>query len=175
MRVKAQRMKAKKLVKEEGDHNWNMVLAIIVVTVVGFSAILFLQGNNDSNSGNRMSTPQKEGDNLVLSLSSLSSKAKFYSYKTEGVQISYFAVLGSEKEVRLAFDACDVCFAEKKGYRQSGDVMVCNNCGKQFYIDGIGTENLQGGCWPSYLPITIAEGNVRIKISDVVAKKFMFE
>ncbi|UCG04646.1 MAG: DUF2318 domain-containing protein [Candidatus Heimdallarchaeota archaeon] len=173
--MKARRMKAKKLVKKEGDHNWNMVLAIVVVTVVGFSAILFLQGNNDPNSSNPISRPQKDGDNLVLSVSSLNTKVKFFGYKSGVVQISYFAVLGSDEQVRLAFDACDVCFAEKKGYRQNGDVMVCNNCGKQFHIDGIGTENVQGGCWPSYLPITVAEGNVRIRISDVVSKKYMFE
>ena len=83
--------------------------------------------------------------------------------------------MGSDEKVRIAFDACDVCFAEKKGYRQNGDVMVCNNCGKQFHIDGIGTENVQGGCWPSYLPMTSTDGDVRIKISDVVSKKYMFE
>lgn len=53
--------------------------------------------------------------------------------------------------------------------------MVCNNCGNQFLIDGIGTENLQGGCWPSYLPVTVANGEVYIKISDVVSKKYRFE
>ncbi|MHA2202678.1 MAG: Fe-S-containing protein [Candidatus Hodarchaeales archaeon] len=168
-------MKAKKLVKKEENHYWNMGLAIVVVTVVGFSAILFLQSNNNPTSSNQISTPQADGDNLVHSVSSLSNRAKFFEYKAGSVKVSYFAVIGSDNVVRLAFDACDVCFAEKKGYRQNGDVMVCNNCGKQFNIDGIGTENVQGGCWPSYLPITVAEGNVRIKITDIESKKYMFE
>ena len=29
--------------------------------------------------------------------------------------------------------------------------MVCNNCGNHYPISGLGTQNLRGGCWPSYL------------------------
>lgn len=175
MEVKAQRMKGKKLVETEENHNWNMLLAIIVVTVVGFSAILFIQGDNDSNTSRNQILPQEDGDELVLSVSNLNAKATFFEYKTGRVKITYFAVIGSDNEVHIAFDACDVCYSEKKGYRQNNVVMVCNNCGKQFNIDGIGTENVQGGCWPSYLPITVSDGEVRIKTSDVVVKKYMFE
>jgi hypothetical protein len=34
--------------------------------------------------------------------------------------------------IRAAYDACDVCYRERKGYHQEGDDMVCNNCGRHF-------------------------------------------
>lgn len=156
--------------------NWNMLLAVILISIVGFAAIIILGGNNNPNSpNNQILTPQQDGDELVLSIPSLSNEAKFYIYNSDSVNIYFFAVIGSDDEVHVAFDTCDVCYSAKKGYQQDNIVMTCNNCGNQFLIDGIGTENLQGGCWPSYLPVTVANGEVHIKISDVVLKKYMFE
>jgi len=48
--------------------------------------------------------------------------------------------------VHVAFDACDVCYEAKKGYKQNGDVMLCLNCGKTFSITSIGIDNTVGGC-----------------------------
>lgn len=54
--------------------------------------------------------------------------------------------------MKTAFNACDVCYGSKKGYRQEGEDMVCNNCGNHYRISGLGTANLKGGgCWPGYL------------------------
>ncbi|MFX0119352.1 MAG: DUF2318 domain-containing protein [Promethearchaeota archaeon] len=170
---KSYRSKPKKLMRKGEDQNWNMLMVIVIVSIVGFAAIIILQENNTSST--KFLLPQKEGDNVVLSISNLNNNAKFYNYQTESVKIAYFAVIGSDNNVHIAFDACDVCFAEKKGYRQNNAVMVCNNCGKQFNINSIGTDNIQGGCWPSYLPITVTDGTVQIKISDITSKKFMFE
>lgn len=147
----------------------------MIISIVGFSAIVILGEVTPNSPNNQILTPQQDGDNLVLSVSSLNNEAKFYRYTTDGVKLYFFALMGFDNEVHVAFDACDICFGEKKGYRQNDIVMVCNNCDNQFLIDGIGTDNIQGGCWPSYIPITVANGQVNIRISDVVAKKYLFE
>ena len=166
---------ARKLVKNQEKGNWNMFLAVILISIVGFGAIVILGNNNPNSPYNKILTPQQDGDELVISISSLSNEAEFYVHDTSGVKIYFFAVIGSDNEVHVAYDACDVCFSEKKGYRQNNIEMVCNECGNKFLIDGIGTDNLLGGCWPSYLPVTVANGEVSIEISDVVLKKYMFE
>ena len=61
---------------------------------------------------------------------SADGKAHFYSYDAGGTQVKYFVLKSSDGKVRAAFDACDVCFAQKKGYQQEGDEMVCGNCGQ---------------------------------------------
>ena len=44
-------------------------------------------------------------------------KARFYEYKTgDGITIKYFILKSSDGVVRAAFDACDVCWPEGKGY-----------------------------------------------------------
>ncbi|MHA2247475.1 MAG: Fe-S-containing protein [Candidatus Hodarchaeales archaeon] len=163
----------------ENDHkdgNWNFFLAIVLISVVGFAAIVMLQENNIiTDPKDQILTPQQDGDEFVISISDLSTEANLYAYNDDDVVIKFFAVIGSDNEVHIAFDACDVCFSEKQGYRQNDVLMICNNCGNQFLITGIGTENVQGGCWPSYLPITVADGEVHIEIADVELKKYMFE
>ncbi len=137
-----------------------------------------MQDNNLPNNTQNPSpaTPADQlGDDLVIQLSSLDEEAEFYSYSADGVSIHFFAVIGSDGNVHIAIDACDVCYPDRKGYYQDNLVMVCRNCRNTFIIDGIGTENLQGGCWPSYLPMRIENDQVLIKKADIEAKKYMFE
>ena len=75
----------------------------------------------------------------------------------------------------MALDACDLCYSAKKGYDHIDDIMRCINCGRQFPISNIGIENTAGGCWPSFIPIDIDDEQVKIKVSDLEAKRFMCE
>jgi len=44
-------------------------------------------------------------------------KARHFTHKTEdGVTIRYFIIRSSDSVIRAAFDACDVCWPENKGY-----------------------------------------------------------
>ena len=99
-------------------------------------------------------------------MSDLTDQVQFYNLDDRGVNIVYFAVLGSDGKPRIAFDACDVC-GGYKGYEQQGNDIKCNNCGRVFSIDGLGTKNKGYGCWPSYLPHKIERDNLLIKISDI--------
>lgn len=103
---------------------------------------------------------------IEIPLSEITSKARFFNYDSKGVKINYFVVKGSDGEIRTAFDACDVC-GGRKGYRQQGNDMVCNNCGRHFNIDQIGTKNLGGGCWPSYLKHETKDGKIIIQKQDI--------
>jgi uncharacterized membrane protein len=131
------------------------------------------QKESDSNTNSNL-PPQQTDTEIFIPISNLSTTAKFYSFESEGVTIQYFAVTDVSGNVHIAFDVCDVCYEAKKGYRQNGDVMHCNNCGKEFPIISIGTDNTAGGCWPSYLPMRIDNDTVVIKISDLKAKSYMF-
>jgi hypothetical protein len=53
--------------------------------------------------------------------------------------------------------------------------MECRNCGLTFPIEDIGDKNTGGGCWPSFIPITINEDSVIIEKSDLEIKRYMFE
>jgi len=134
------------------------------IWIIGFLALLSLViGCSSSPTGGAIVDTEEY---VKIPLSDLSDKVQFYSYNDGGVNINYFAVLGSDNQPRTAFDACDVC-GGYKGYLQEENDIVCNNCGRHFDIDGIGTENKGYGCWPSYLPHTIQGNEVLIKIIDI--------
>ena len=101
-------------------------------------------------------------------------KARFFTHKTEdGVTIRYFIIRSSDGVIRAAFDACDVCWPENKGYSQKGDFMVCKNCGKQFPSARI--NEVSGGCNPAPLHRKVENGNVIIQVSDIFQGKRYFD
>lgn len=95
-------------------------------------------------------------------------KAHFFRFAEGGKEIVFFAVKGSDGVIHTAFDSCDVCFREKKGYVQDGNFMICKNCNKKFPINRIGP-HAAGGCNPSYLPSRQSAGNLVITVSDLKA------
>ena len=101
-------------------------------------------------------------------------KAHFYEYKTgKGITIKYFIMKSSDGVIRAAFDACDVCWREGKGYFQKGDFMICKNCGQRFASTRV--NEVRGGCNPAPLTREIKEGNVVIKASDLLEGSRYFD
>ena len=94
-------------------------------------------------------------------------QAHQYTYRADGADIQFFVLKSSDGVIRAAFDACDVCFLEKKGYRQEGDEMICNNCGQRF--SSVLINEVRGGCNPSPLDRSIKDGEVVILIDDILS------
>jgi uncharacterized membrane protein len=94
--------------------------------------------------------------------------AHYYRLADGGKELAFFVVKGSDGVIHTAFDACDVCFKEKKGYVQQGDQMLCKNCNQKFAISRIGAAS-GGGCNPSHLPAKVDAKNVSITVSDLKA------
>ncbi len=114
-------------------------------------------------------------DVMLIPVSDIGSQAKWYEYNSGGTTVRFFAVKASDGSIKTAFDACDVCYASRKGYSQDGSYMVCNNCGNKYPIDGLGTENKRGGgCWPGYLPSSVQGDNIIIKKSDLDSNAWRF-
>ena len=108
-----------------------------------------------------------------IPVSGITTQAKVYSEKFGLKEVKFFAVKGSDGKVHVAFDACDVC-GGRYGYRQEGDDMVCNKCGKHFKINEIGTQNTPGGCSPSYLSYEIKGNDVVISGAELGKGAFRF-
>ncbi|HEX8118501.1 MAG TPA: DUF2318 domain-containing protein [Pyrinomonadaceae bacterium] len=109
-----------------------------------------------------------EGKGVSIPLSELGAKARFYEYKTgKGKTVRFFAMKSSDGVYRAALDACDVCFAAKKGYRQEGDDMVCNNCGNHFHSAQV--NEVKGGCNPVGLTRKVAGERLDIDAGELEA------
>lgn len=108
-------------------------------------------------------------DGLITYATSLfdDGQARHFKFKdTESdTSIAYFVLKSTDGVIRAAFDACDVCWPEGKGYVQDGTAMVCRNCGRRF--ESVKINEVQGGCNPAPLKRTIEGDQVVIRVDDV--------
>jgi glutaredoxin len=94
--------------------------------------------------------------------------AKFFNALTdEGKRVYFFIVKDSGGTYRAAANGCQVCLGERKGFRQEGDEMVCNNCGTRYPLEKVGSE--KGGCNPAPISadLPVSEGKVTIEGSGL--------
>jgi uncharacterized membrane protein len=146
----------------------NKKILMSIIGIIVIASLFLLLGNGlPTTTGSIVG----ESNSIKISLSEVSTTAKFYDYKC----IEYFVVKAIDGSVKTAFNACDVCYKSKKGYRQEGNDMVCNNCGNFYPISVLGTKNLKGGgCWPGYLPSSIEGDYLVIQKSDLEEGDYRF-
>jgi uncharacterized membrane protein len=101
-------------------------------------------------------------------------KARHFVYKHSPKEwIRFFVVKSQDGQTRAAFDACDVCWRQKKGYVQQGNEMVCVNCGMRFKTEKI--NEVKGGCNPAPLNRSISGSNLVISQQDVMSGVGFFQ
>lgn len=84
---------------------------------------------------------------LVIRKADVGSVVSFHPYYAGKTYMEVMAVRAPDGTVRTAFNTCQVCYGSGRGYyKQSGNVVVCQNCGNRFRIDQI--ELVKGGCNP---------------------------
>ena len=136
-------------------------------------ATIIVVGCSGNNANGAAVTETIEEGLVKIHLDGITDQMQKFQYDADGIIVTYFAVKGSDGKIRTAFDACDVC-GGYKGYSQQGNDIACNNCGRVFSIDGLGTKNKGYGCWPSYLSHNIEDGNVIIQTAELEAGKHRF-
>lgn len=146
---------------------YSMVLVVFVVA-------LSFAGNASALFGLGKYTSVETKDGLVtIPVADVSDgNAHYYIYEKDGFEVKFFLLKSADGIIRAAFDACDVCFREKKGYSQDGDFMVCINCGQRFHSSRI--NEVKGGCNPSPLERTSDQTTVTIKERDIMAGRGYF-
>lgn len=145
----------------------HIIAAAVALVIVAAVALYVTVGRNGTGAEAAATTTAAGGDVKIALADVNDGKAHFYSYDAGGTQVKYFVLKSSDGKVRAAFDACDVCYAQKKGYHQEGDEMVCNNCGRRF--PSIKINVLEGGCNPSPLDRTVKGDTLVLKTADVQA------
>ena len=147
-------------------------LAILVIAAAAF----FMTRNNG---GETVAAESPKTDASATSITYpvelfADGKARHFRHKADdAITIQYFILKSSDGVIRAAFDACDVCWPAGKGYQQSGDVMVCRNCGRKFA--SVMVNEVKGGCNPAPLNRKVEEGKVVLQIIDILSGKQYFD
>lgn len=146
---------------------WIVVVLVAVAAAAG--AWLTLGGGDsafaqvDATDG-KVRIPVKQVDD---------GKAHFFTFREDGTDINFFLVKSDDGVIRAAFDTCDVCYKEKKGYRKEGNLMVCNNCEQTFPTERINV--VKGGCNPAPLVRVVGSDHVLIAASDLKKGAWYFQ
>ncbi len=147
-------------------------LAVLVIAAVAF----FMTRNNG---GETVAAESPKTDASATSITYpvelfADGKARHFRHKVDdAITIQYFILKSSDGVIRAAFDACDVCWPAGKGYQQSGDVMVCRNCGRKFA--SVMVNEVKGGCNPAPLNRKVEDGKVVLQINDILSGKQYFD
>lgn len=148
------------VLNKKSKKNSKLIWIISSVALIAAALVLFLAfkpGNGEA----VQELASEEAGYIYLPLEDFESgEAQYYTYPNGDNPIYFFVLQSSDGVIRAAFNACDVCYQARKGYRQEGDFMVCNNCGQRFASVRINEE--KGGCNPSPLERTVTDTHVVI-------------
>jgi uncharacterized membrane protein len=165
--------------KKSNSTSGLIFVAIALLGIVFYVVVSNRGGDqlaNGASAARQTSAAQLQADangDVVIPVSELSNKAHFYEYRTAGNQlVRFFAIKSSDGVYRAALDACDVCFAAKKGYKQSGDDMVCQKCGNHFPSTEV--NDVSGGCNPVGLNRQVVGDHLVFKAKDLESKTGYF-
>lgn len=132
-------------------NNTLMIAAAAVLLCAVIVLFVSIQIKNGASPSGKTALTISPGENLVISTADITSTAQFYSVEVDGTLMEILAVRDSSGDVRTAFNTCQICYRSGKGYYvQSGNELVCQNCGNRFTADQVEVES--GGCnpWPIF-------------------------
>jgi uncharacterized membrane protein len=141
-------------------------LALATIALVAVAVIAAVVVMNRGGAEVATATAAAPGGDVTMPVAQVNDgKAHFYSYNAGGTTVKYFVLADKNGKVRAALDACEVCYAQQKGYHQQGDAMQCNNCGKIFPSADINV--ITGGCNPIPLTKSISGGTLTITTTSL--------
>ena len=141
-------------------------LAPVIIAIVAAAAVggWFLFGLS-SVGGHEQVSADQDGKIRFATADFSDGKARFYRLNGQTGPVDFFVVRSHDGVIRAAFDTCDVCYKARKGYRQEGNDMVCNNCDQRFRTDMINV--VKGGCNPAPLQRQLIGETLVLSASDI--------
>lgn len=91
----------------------------------------------------------------------------YYNYYSDkqNKTIYFFIIKAPDNTFRAAANACEVCYGSKKGFKQVGDLIRCENCQTTYTKDKIAKE--KGGCNPGPINDNVKVENNKLVINEV--------
>jgi uncharacterized membrane protein len=114
------------------------------------------------------------GNVLKINLSDVASgTVRTFCYKdAAGQKLRFLLARDSNGALHAAFDACEQCYKFRKGYAYSDGYLICRVCGNRYRAKDMSVGKVS--CVPAPLASKPVNGQVRIKVADVEAGKWLF-
>jgi FTR1 family protein len=157
-----------RLARARRERTWRGVAAVAGVLVIGSLTVSAMATRFPTETD----PPQMlalAGEELRLPVAALEDgKMRRYGVEMGGTTVR-FLVLRRGEDLRVAFDACEICGA--RGYVQDGSHVVCLACAADINPSTIGSA---GGCNPLPLPHRLDGDHLVIRAEDLAAHRLAF-
>ena len=90
----------------------------------------------------------------------------FHFLNTGNQEVRFLAGRDAAGHLQVAFDANELCFKTKRGYRHEGEWLVCNKCDKSFRLSEASAGG--GGCNPVPLRHRVEGDELVIAEADIL-------
>lgn len=138
-------------------------VALAIVVVAG---VVILTAGGKKQSFAAASTVTQTGADVTIPVSKVNDgQVHFFDTTIAGKDVRYFVVKAPDGSLRVAFDACDVCYPYHKGYSQIAGGVQCNNCGRVFSAAMVDVQ--RGGCNPGVITAKTSGGKLVIPFSQL--------
>lgn len=140
-----------------------IVLAFVGVVVV---AELALDGQL-SHAGFDRVAPERDGKVRIAVGDLTEDEVRFFRFlNTSNQEVKLFVGRDGGGTVQVAFDANEICFKSKRGYRHEGEWLVCNKCDKAFKLSEVNAGG--GGCKPMPIRHQVAGTELVLAEADIL-------
>ena len=123
--------------------------AALLVLMIASSVLVadYAMDGGFSHTGYERVTPDTQG-RVIIDVSDLEAgSVQFYRFLNAGNQeVKFFVGRDDDAHVQVAFDANEICYKTRRGYKHDGEWMVCNKCDKAFRLKEVNRGG--GGCKP---------------------------
>lgn len=93
---------------------------------------------------------------------------RFYRFLNAGNQeVKFFVGRDPDGAIQVAFDANEICYKTKRGYRSEGNWVVCNKCDKAFRLAEVNAGG--GGCKPVPLAHRARADEIVLAEADILS------
>lgn len=134
--------------------------------MLGFSCVLF--SGCSSLPAEHKTVKAADGEIRIPVAEVNDGKVHFFTYKKSGKRINFFVRTDGKGNLSAYFDSCFTCHKFKKGYREEGTDIVCNECNMRFRLADEKWDNTEG-CSPIALKSAQDGGYIIIK-TDYIEK-----
>jgi uncharacterized membrane protein len=170
-----------------GQRRWQLSAAVASVGIVCFLGVgdIFSSNRETDLSSSFIETPASGV--IAIPVSRVSDNLLHrYSIKDDTLEIRFFVLRTGLSSFATAFDACYACYSYGRYYLKNGE-LICSQCDapsplSKLHVamadepDEENSGSMEGnGCAPIYLPSRVRQGNIEVKVTDLLRQRKYFD
>lgn len=140
----------------------------ILLVVLFLAGVLFADYVLDDARGEQTQVqPAKDGTVRIDIASLEASEVRFFHFINYANQeAEFFVARDPENQLQVAFDANEICYKKRRGYRDEGEWVVCNACDKSFRLAEVNDGG--GGCKPVPLEFQVQGDQLVLQEDEIL-------